>query len=109
MQRIKSIFYNVFAPLFRVLLHNSITGKILKGTTLRLYYDRSQHLGFLFSRKIEYERDFCEIVLGHLHEGNLVFEIGSNIGQYSLQISERLGTSGKLLCIEPDSDNFAFL
>jgi FkbM family methyltransferase len=109
MQTIKSIVYKMFAPLMRVLLHNSITGKMLKGTVMKLYYDRSQHLGFLFDRQIEYEGEFSKVVLQNIKAGDLVFEFGSNIGQYSLQISAKIGANGKLVCVEPDSDNFAFL
>ena len=76
---------------------------------MKLYYDRSQHLGFLFDGQIDYEHEFSAIVLQHIHQGNLIFEIGSNIGQYSLQISAKIGDQGKLICVEPDSDNFAFL
>ena len=105
----KSLLYKILAPLFRIVLRNRITGKPLKGTSMKLYYDRSQHLGFLFARQIEYESEFSSIVLQYIKEGDLVFEIGSNIGQYSLQISAKIGNTGKLVCVEPDSDNFSFL
>jgi len=49
------------------------------------------------------------LIMQHIKPGNLVFEIGSNIGQYSLQIAEKIGGKGQLVCVEPDSDNFAFL
>ena len=106
---LKEIVYKLIAPVLRVWLRNSITGKPIKDTHKVLYYDRSQHHGFLFSRKIEYEKEFSAIIMQHMKPGNLVFEIGSNIGQYSLQIAEKIGEKGKLICVEPDSDNFAFL
>ncbi len=76
---------------------------------MRLYYDKGQHLGFLFHKRIHYEQEVLSKVLSLVKEGDLVFEIGSNIGQYALLLSEKIGTSGKLVCIEPDSDNFSFL
>jgi hypothetical protein len=87
---LKEMVYKLIAPVLRVWLRNSITGKPIKDTHKVLYYDRSQHLGFLFSRQIEYEKEFSAIIMQHMKPGNLVFEIGSNIGQYSLQIAERL-------------------
>ena len=106
---LKEIVYNLIAPVLRVWLRNSITGKPIKDTHKVLYYDRSQHLGFLFSHAIEYEKEFSTIIMQHIKPRNLVFEIGSNIGQYSLQIAEKIGENGKLICVEPDSDNFAYL
>lgn len=109
MTSLKEILYKLLAPVLRVWLRNSITCKPIKDSHKVLYYDRSQHLGFLFSRQIEYEKEFSAIIMEHIHPGNLVFEIGSNVGQYSLQIAEKIGERGKLVCVEPDSDNFAML
>lgn len=109
MRKIKSILYGVIAPILRVILANSITGKVIKGTHIKLYYERSQHLGFLFAGQIEYEKEFSASVLEYLHSGDVVFEIGSNIGQYSMVIANKVGESGLVVCVEPDSDNFAFL
>ena len=109
MKGIKSLLYSIVAPLLRLLLANSITGKVIKGTQVKLYYERSQHLGFLFADQIEYEKEFSASVLEYLHSGNVVFEIGSNIGQYSMVMANKVGESGLVVCVEPDSDNFAFL
>ncbi len=76
---------------------------------MKLYYERSQHLGFLFQRRIQYEKDILSKVLDEIKQNDTVFEIGSNIGQYSLLIAEKIGVNGKLICIEPDADNYAFL
>ena len=65
---------------------------------------------FLFQRSIRYEQEFTDTVLDFiklLNQGDVVFEIGSNIGQYSLLIASKIGSAGKLICLEPDSDNFA--
>src|SRR5687767_12271203 len=108
-ESIKSFIYHLAAPLLRRILKGQVTGKQIKGTHKVLYYDKSQHLGFLFATKINYEPTFSRILLDQVKPGMLVFEIGANIGQYSLQISEKLGPTGKLICVEPDSDNFKWL
>ena len=107
--QLKSWLYQLAAPPLRALLRGRITGKPIKGSNKILYYDRGQHLGFLFSKEIHYEPAFSKTLLDQVQPGSLVFEIGSNIGQYSLQISERLGSTGQLICVEPDSDNFNML
>lgn len=109
MNALKEIIYKLVAPILRVVLRNSITSKPIRGSKQVLYYDRSQHLGFLFARQIVYEEAFSALIMHHIKSGDLVFEIGSNIGQYSVQIAEKIGEKGKLICVEPDSDNFAFL
>ncbi len=41
--------------------------------------------------------------------GGLVFDIGTNIGQYTVIFSEKVGESGRVIAVEPDYKNFAFL
>lgn len=101
--------YKILAPPLRLLLKGHIVGKRIAGTNKTLYYDPSQHLAFLWAKEIRYEPAISGILLDQVQPGALVFEIGSNIGQYSLQISEKLGSQGKLICIEPDSDNYKML
>ncbi len=109
MASLKNMVYHFLAPVLRTVFHNSITGKPIHGTGFNLYYDKSQHLGFFFQRSIQYEREISSQILNQIQQDNLVFEIGSNIGQYSLLIAEKIGDQGKLICVEPDSDNYAFL
>lgn len=109
MQILKSKLYSIVAPTLRKILGKSVTGKNIKGTSLKLFYNRSQHLGFLFQKEVEYEKELSSIILNMIEPGSLVIEIGSNIGQYSLLIADKIGRSGKLVCIEPDSDNLMYL
>ncbi len=109
MSFIKETLYPMVAPVLRKLLGNRMVDKPISGSALRLYYNRSQHLGFLFQSEITYEKELSLIILNMIDKGSLVFEIGSNIGQYSLLIADKLGNSGKLICVEPDSDNLKFL
>ena len=74
-----------------------------------LRYPKDQHLGFLFSKEIKYEENIRRKILPYIKPGSLVFEIGSNIGQYTLNLSEHLGAGGQLIAIEPDHDNFSLL
>lgn len=75
----------------------------------KLYYERSQHLTFLFSCKIKYEENVQKKLRYYIKEGDLVFDIGGNIGQYALPFSELVGDTGRVISFEPDYKNFAFL
>lgn len=44
-----------------------------------------------------------------LKEGDVVLDIGANMGVYSLLSSQRVGPNGKILAFEPDKDNFQCL
>jgi FkbM family methyltransferase len=43
--------------------------------------------------------DFAE---GYVHSGDTVWDIGANMGVFSLSAAARAGQSGRVLCIEPD-------
>ena len=87
----------------------NIIGKPLNGFNKILYYERSQHLIFLFQKKIRYEEVIQNKIMGFLKEGDLVFDIGANIGQYALPFSELIGERGRVISFEPDPINFSFL
>ena len=91
------------------MLGNRMAAKRIAGTDLILSYRMSQHLGFLINRHINYEPANREIATAHIKKGNLVFDIGANIGQYSLLFSRQLGDTGKLVCLEPDPENYFHL
>jgi len=92
-----------------MLLKNQIGAKPLAGSKLKLYYPKDQFLGFLFRKEIAYEVYIQSRILPLIQEGDIVFELGSNIGQYTLLLAERVGKSGQVIAVEPDLDNFAFL
>lgn len=76
---------------------------------LYLYFEKSQHLNFLFKKKINYENQSFEIIRKLIKKGDLVFDIGGNIGQYALVFSKFVFNEGKVISFEPDPKNFAFL
>src|SRR5687767_4110866 len=101
--------YNLVAPVLRQVYKGKVFSKPIKGSSSRLFYEASQHLGFWGKSKINYEPEFWSIISSYIRQGGTVFDIGANIGQYSLRFSELIGPDGILVSIEPDSDNYAFL
>ncbi len=49
------------------------------------------------------------IVEGELKEGDVVLDIGANIGYYTILAARRVGPGGRVFAFEPDPRNFALL
>jgi len=51
------------------------------------------------------QRKFIEVV----HPGDVVYDVGANVGVYTLLTSVLVGSSGSVVAFEPVPDNLAFL
>jgi FkbM family methyltransferase len=47
------------------------------------------------------ERDFIEMALGDLHEGETFLDVGCNYGIFSILASKVVGTKGRVISVEP--------
>jgi FkbM family methyltransferase len=67
-------------------------------------YKLYRPLYFTFKRK----QDRIELALLHriVQPGDTVLDIGANIGFYSTVLSLAVGATGKVICFEPDAENF---
>ena len=74
-----------------------------------LFYERTQHLTFLFKKNITYENDIQNEIKKYVNTGDFVLDIGANIGQFTLFFRDIITESGKLISFEPDPNNFKFL
>jgi len=55
-------------------------------------------------------KNIAKIILeSMINEGNLVFDVGANIGDLTLNMAKKLGTEGKVYAFEPDPTNFEIL
>lgn len=105
----KSFFYCLFSKISKLLLSERIIGKPFLNENTKLYYEISQHLTFLFQKKIRYEDYLQKKINSLINKGDIIFDIGGNIGQYALLFSELVGNEGKVYSFEPDYKNFSFL
>jgi len=55
------------------------------------------------------DRNLIKYLQTKIHEGNVVLDIGANIGFYSLLLSKQVGKKGQVLAFEPDEINFSRL
>ena len=55
------------------------------------------------------EPDTLDWIDGHFNPGDVIFDIGANIGQYSLYAAKRLDARCRILAFEPEALNFAKL
>jgi len=51
-----------------------------------------------------WEKPNTDLILGSLHEGAVMFDVGAHIGYYSVLGSLAVGPSGKIVSVEPNPD-----
>ncbi|HEX3435518.1 MAG TPA: FkbM family methyltransferase [Pseudacidobacterium sp.] len=48
-----------------------------------------------------YEEKFSDVLLGAVHPGDCVWDVGANVGYYTKKFADRVGQSGKVIAFEP--------
>lgn len=56
-----------------------------------------------------YEQPCIDLLCSYIRPGDVVLDVGANIGLYTLAMSRAAGPTGKVLAVEPDPDNLALL
>jgi FkbM family methyltransferase len=56
-----------------------------------------------------YEPLQTELFLASLHEGDVLWDIGANVGYYAVLAARKVGPSGKVVAFEPDHGNLLLL
>lgn len=56
-----------------------------------------------------YEKEEQRLLAKLIKKGDVFFDIGANVGFYSLLTSKLVGPNGQVVSFEPDTDNFIFL
>ena len=76
---------------------------------IKMYVDPTDpHLLSMIDGK-DPEQEVKEIFLENISPGDVVIDVGSNIGDYTLIASKKVGDSGKVLSFEPLSETFLTL
>lgn len=56
-----------------------------------------------------YEPDICHVFLRALRPGDVVWDVGANVGFFTILAAHLVGPSGKVIAFEPDSNNITRL
>jgi FkbM family methyltransferase len=97
-----SLVRGVYDALFGLLVPRSA---MVQGH--RMWLDRNDTLE-LATREV-YEPFETEIVLREVRRGEVVLDVGANIGYYTLLMARLTGPSGRVFAFEPDAANFQLL
>lgn len=55
------------------------------------------------------ERRVLEVLVAFLHPGDVVYDVGGNVGLFSAVLAKKIGPSGLLIAFEPQRQNFSHL
>ena len=73
----------------------------------KIFLDEKDSL--LLSINKIYEKNETNFVKDSVNKGDLVIDIGANIGYYTLMFAKLVGDTGKIYAFEPDPKNFSIL
>lgn len=68
-----------------------------------------EHLGFVTRGCRSYEANYVAALRALIRPGDAVFDIGANIGFYSVLFSRWVGPQGRVVAFEPDPHNLSLL
>lgn len=85
------------------LMGRPLTVRVHAGARMRLYPPRSRHghVGLVYVFREDYEPSVREAVDAWVSDGSVVFDIGANIGLWTLRMAERAGSAGRVHAFEP--------
>lgn len=92
-------------------------GAVLFGTTVQLSIDKNGRFMYIRSYQINDlialfgrpEERTVEEIIRSLKAGDVFFDVGAYIGQYTLLAADRVGKTGTVIAVEPENQNFELL
>lgn len=83
--------------------------EVYRGFTIRVHDDSRDQFVSRAIRHGQWEPFETECLWHLLRKGSVLYDIGANIGWYTIVGSRRVGRKGKVFAFEPDPDNFGLL
>lgn len=73
------------------------------------YLEGDKYIGELIASTGKYEPFESELLIKNIKKGDIVIDVGANIGYYTLLFAKKVGENGKVYAFEPDPVSFAIL
>lgn len=93
------------------ILHSFINSLLIPKYVLvdghKMYIDKEDSLNI--ATGLNYKPLETKVLTDEIHLGNIVLDIGANIGDDTLLLAKIVGPKGKIYAFEPDPDNFKLL
>ena len=105
----KLALYKMYASYVRKLRKGLIVSRPMQGLNKELYFQSDQYINFFRSKIISHEERVKKLITPFIKSGDIVYDVGANIGQYSMFFSERVGNEGMVISFEPDVENYSLL
>ena len=97
----------IIKHLYRFIVINFLKANTVKIDGHKLFLDSEDSLRL--SVYGQFEAFETEVIKKEIKEGDVVLDIGANIGYYALIFAKLVGPKGKVFAFEPDPENFALL
>ncbi len=93
-----------------ITLHTGITTLVMRTSEGPMTFDvRDRGVGWMIAFAGGWEREESDRLREIVGQGDLVIDVGANIGWYTLLLSARVGETGLVLAFEPEPRNFGLL
>ena len=97
----------IIKKVLRIALGDRIVKRQFADSRCLIEFKAKDHLNIYIKKKVNYE--FSKLIKEFTSNGELIFDVGANIGLFSIQFSDWVGQSGRVVAFEPDPTAIEYL
>lgn len=102
-----AFFRWVFWKLIKIFKCKQLNLKVWGNRFLQLNYDSSQSMWVMYNWVVDWEE--FQLIEHYIEKNDVLFDIGTNMGFYTVWMSRFIEEHGKIHCFEPDKQNYSRL